>query len=361
MQIKIIIALSVVVLAVLNYSIYEKERIKKNGETLLLELRSNDPRSLMQGDYMRLRYAIERDLPAKELAAHRKRGYMVIRPDENNVAQFVRFHREESLDEGEKLLRFHKKDGSIHIVPDSFFFQEGHAQYYENARYGVFKFDDSGKHLLIGLAGDDRKIITVTDAQVAVNVQDNKERTALHKGDTDTVRELLNNGADVNARNNDDFGALGEPRDTALHKAARNGEIDMVRELLNNGADVNARSNVIGLNNKLTPLHVAAGRGRTDMVQELLKHGADVNAQTKEGNTALHVAAEYGHTDMVRELLKHGADVNARNNNGETTLHEVARNGRIDMVRELLNNGADIHARDYKGATALHGAAWGRR
>ena len=88
---------------------------------------------------------------------------MVIRPDENNAAQFVRFHREESLAEGEKLLRFHKKGRSIHIVPDSFFFQEGHAQYYENARYGVFKFDDSGKHLLIGLAGEDRKIIITVE------------------------------------------------------------------------------------------------------------------------------------------------------------------------------------------------------
>ena len=97
MWIKIMIALSVVVLAVLNYGIYEKERIKGSGETLLLELRPNDPRSLMQGDYMGLRYAIESDAPAKELATHRRRGYMVIRPDENNVAQFVRFHREESL------------------------------------------------------------------------------------------------------------------------------------------------------------------------------------------------------------------------------------------------------------------------
>ena len=219
MWIKIMIALSVVVLAVLNYGIYEKEQIKESGETLLLELRSNDPRSLMQGDYMRLRYAIERDAPAKELTAHRRRGYMVIRPDENNVAQFVRFHREENLAEGEKLLRFHKKGHSIHIVPDSFFFQEDHAQYYENARYGVFKFDDAGKHLLIGLAGDDRKIITVTGTQTA----DEK--------------------AQVNANINDE-------EETTPHGVAQ--------EQPENGTDVNARSNVVGRNNESTALHVAA-------------------------------------------------------------------------------------------------------
>ena len=92
MRIKIMILLSVVVLTVLNYGIYAKEQIKEHGETLLLALAPVDPRSLMQGDYMRLRYAIERNAPAGELASHQKRGYMVIRPDENNVGQFVRFH-----------------------------------------------------------------------------------------------------------------------------------------------------------------------------------------------------------------------------------------------------------------------------
>jgi uncharacterized membrane-anchored protein len=161
MRTKIMIALAVLVLAALNYGIYEKEQIKKNGETLLLELAPVDPRSLMQGDYMRLRYAIGRKVPVKELASHQKRGYMVIRQDENNVAQFARFHKGEDLTEGEKLLHFHKKYRSVRIVPDSFFFQEGHAKYYQNAKYGVFKFDDSGNRLLVGLADENRQTIIV--------------------------------------------------------------------------------------------------------------------------------------------------------------------------------------------------------
>lgn len=163
MRTKIMIILSVAVLAALNYGIYEKEQIKEHGETLLLELAPVDPRSLMQGDYMRLRYAIERNAPAKELASHQKRGYMVIRPDDHNVAQFVRFHKEDDLATGEKLLHFHKQYRRVRIVPDSFFFQEGHAKHYEDAKYGVFKFDDSGKHLLVGLADENRQEIEVTD------------------------------------------------------------------------------------------------------------------------------------------------------------------------------------------------------
>lgn len=162
MHTKIMIALSVFVLAALNYGIYEKEQIKENGDTLLLKLAPRDPRSLMQGDYMELRYAIERKAPFKELASHQKRGYMVIRSDENNVAQFARFHKGEDLREGEKLLHFHKtKYRRVRIVPDSFFFQEGYAKYYQNAKYGVFKFDDSGNHLLVGLADENRQTIIV--------------------------------------------------------------------------------------------------------------------------------------------------------------------------------------------------------
>ena len=161
MRTKIMIVLLLVVLASLNYFIYEKEQIKEHGERLLLELAPVDPRSLMQGDYMRLRYAIERSAPADELANHQKRGYMVIRPDENNVAKFVRFYKDGNLAEGEKLLHFHKNFSDVRIMLDSFFFQEGHAEQYEDAKYGVFKFDDSGKHLLVDLADENRKTIIV--------------------------------------------------------------------------------------------------------------------------------------------------------------------------------------------------------
>ena len=154
------IALSMFVLAVLNYSIYEKEQTKKHGETLFLELAPRDPRSIMQGDYMRLRYAIERDALARKLAPHQKRGYMVIHSAEDGVAQFSRFYNDEDLATGEKLLHFHKQGNAIRIVPDSFFFQEGHAKLYESARYGVFKFDDSSSHLLVGLANEKRQLIT---------------------------------------------------------------------------------------------------------------------------------------------------------------------------------------------------------
>ena len=155
----IAIVLTIVILALLNFAIYDREQTIANGETLLLELAPVDPRSLMQGDYMQLRYAVESAAPAFGLEAHERRGYLVIRGDADNVAEFVRFHAGEPLNPNEKLLRFHNRLTSIRIVPDAFFFQEGHADLYADARYGVFRFDDRGRHVLVGLADAGRVLI----------------------------------------------------------------------------------------------------------------------------------------------------------------------------------------------------------
>ena len=49
-------------LVVVNHGIVKRERILAEGHPLLLELAPVDPRSLMQGDYMRLAYEAERDV-----------------------------------------------------------------------------------------------------------------------------------------------------------------------------------------------------------------------------------------------------------------------------------------------------------
>ena len=161
MRTKIMMLLLIAILAALNYGIYEKEQIKKHGETLLLELAPFDsPSSFIQGDYVPLNHIIDGKAATQKRTFHKKRGYIVVRPDEHNVAQFVRIQQKENLSAGEKLLLFYKsKYNNSHIMPDSFFFQEGHAKYYKNAKYSVFKFNDAGKYLLVGLADKNKKII----------------------------------------------------------------------------------------------------------------------------------------------------------------------------------------------------------
>jgi uncharacterized membrane-anchored protein len=153
----IFIASTLLVFAAFNYGIFQKEEIKANGETVLLELAPVDPRSLIQGDYMQLRYAIEQNQISQ---AKEKNGYMVVVLDQNKVATFKSFYEKGELAANEKLLRYHAKYDQIRIVPDSFMFQEGHAKFYEQAKYGVFKFDKKGNHLLVALANANLNLIS---------------------------------------------------------------------------------------------------------------------------------------------------------------------------------------------------------
>ncbi|CAM9947558.1 unnamed protein product [Ectocarpus sp. 8 AP-2014] len=108
----------------------------------------------------------------------------------------------------------------------------------------------------------------------------------------------------------DDLGA------TALHAAAWHGEHACVRELLELGADVDARDGC-----GRTPLFQASKRGAgggCETIRELLKGGADVQARSEDGDTPLHVACHCGWADAVRLLLRHGADETARCDLGKT-------------------------------------------
>ena len=79
---------------------------------------------------------------------------MVVTLDQNKVGTFKRLYDGGELAADEKLLHYHNQHGQLRIVPDSFMFQEGHAKFYDHAKYGVFKFDPKGGHILVGLADD---------------------------------------------------------------------------------------------------------------------------------------------------------------------------------------------------------------
>jgi uncharacterized membrane-anchored protein len=142
-----------IVLAAVPVLIIQKETTLADGRTMLLHLAPRDPRSLMQGDYMVLRYRMAREVPHDQLQS---KGTLVVKLDANNVASFVRVHKDEPLAEGEYLLAYRKR-GELRLGAESFMFQEGHASLYDRARFGELKVDKKGSSVLAGLCDSEFK------------------------------------------------------------------------------------------------------------------------------------------------------------------------------------------------------------
>jgi uncharacterized membrane-anchored protein len=149
-QIVLFLVLAVIFGAV-GREIYKKEMTLVTGQIMLLELAPLDPRSLMQGDYMALRYKVAQAMPREGGGTD---GCLVMKVDENGVASFGRVYTEgTALAPGEHLLRYRKRGTGIRLGAESFFFQEGHARFYNNAKYGELRVDESGNSVLAGLRG----------------------------------------------------------------------------------------------------------------------------------------------------------------------------------------------------------------
>jgi len=155
----LIIALNLIVLIVfINYSILKKEAILSEGKLVLLELAPVDPRSLMQGDYMRLSYAIAQEGTYMDSIA--TRGYCVVKLDSVGVAEKVRLQEGKTpVMDDEYLIVYTKSNWSLNIGAESYFFQEGQADKYAAAKYGGLKIDREGNNVLEGLYDENRKRI----------------------------------------------------------------------------------------------------------------------------------------------------------------------------------------------------------
>ena len=143
--------ITIIVLLTVNGLIVKKEYTLAHGRTVLLELAPRDPRSLMQGDYMVVRYAMAREVPQDQLG---DKGHLIIAIDEYNLGSFVRVHEGEPLQEGEYLLGYRNR-GGLWLGAESFMFQEGDVALYSRAQYGELKLDSSGTSVLVGLRDND--------------------------------------------------------------------------------------------------------------------------------------------------------------------------------------------------------------
>ncbi|GHC23408.1 GDYXXLXY domain-containing protein [Aidingimonas halophila] len=162
-------AATLVILAVVNWAIWDKEQQLAEGEVVYLALAPVDPRSLMQGDYMALNFEIGNRIrealherQSGEGALRAADGHVIVTLDEQRVAHFQRLDSDQqALADDEMRLRYRVRNGRVEFATDAFFFQEGHAERYEPARYGRFRVNEQGDPLLVALYDDDfERLIT---------------------------------------------------------------------------------------------------------------------------------------------------------------------------------------------------------
>jgi ankyrin repeat protein len=234
--------------------------------------------------------------------------------------------------------------------------------------------DGSTPLMYAALYGDVDSVRQLLKMGADPNVQNEAGATALMWAteNLEIVTELVEHGADVNAKSRDS-------RTPLLIASGRNGAAPVVKLLLDHGANPSAHSPAFF--DVMTPLAEAAYAGDETVLRMLLARGVNVKAAgpnplafailagctrcvdllmgsaDKDGLTmqALFNSPPLGNARAVNSLLDHGADVNAKDPDGNTLLMLVAASDdiRVDTVKKLIAGGADVNAKNPRGQTAL--------
>ena len=160
------------------------------------------------------------------------------------------------------------------------------------------------------------------------------------------VEMLLKNGADPNIPNTNKL--------SPLHIATHLNLEDTIILLLNNGADVNAKDS-----KDHAPI---AYMGTQDLpalskkaLRALLKAGADPNAKLKAQDGYIPIIQNFFQRNPEKEileiLLEAGADINATDSGGFTILHHVYARGFFEIGKFLEKNGANRFIKSKTGVT----------
>ena len=100
------------------------------------------------------------------------------------------------------------------------------------------------------------------------------------------------------------------------------GHVSGVSSLLENGADIEARDDC-----EFSVLWHAITSESVSLVRFLLEKGANVESSNRHGRSALHVAVDVGCESIVWLLLESGANINAYERFRGTALREFAYKG----------------------------------
>ena len=162
-------------------------------------------------------------------------------------------------------------------------------------------------------------------------------------GNTAAVKGWLEKGVNVNMR--------GADQNTPIMEAAFAGHLETVKLLLDHGADISAKKKdgetvsslgaghktIADLFKSVSALVEAASKGDVKAVKDLIDKGTPANALDVHGQSALSEASWNGKTDVVKLLLEKGANPNIKKADGQTPLSLATSQKHQDIVT-LLND-----------------------
>ena len=148
---------AVLSLGLVNGLIWQKEQLIAQGRPVFVKLAPVDPRSLIQGDYMRLNYALPAPATlAQSAGPWQPRPRIEGRIDARGVLADARLLTpEQEATPGWQVLELSPVNGRWTLVSDAWYFQEGQEPLFRAAVYGEFRAQQDGRALLVGLADKD--------------------------------------------------------------------------------------------------------------------------------------------------------------------------------------------------------------
>ncbi|WP_169787519.1 ankyrin repeat domain-containing protein [Peribacillus butanolivorans] len=201
--------------------------------------------------------------------------------------------------------------------------------------------------LLQGCVSDDKEDLKIQGKErEGVNEQ---LIQAAERKETETIRRLIEEGADINAQDS-------EGR-TATMIATYNNNVETAKILITAGADVNIQDDM-----KNNPFLYAGAEGYLEILKLTINAGTDPTITNRYGGTALIPASEHGYVNVIKELLTNtDIDINHVNNLGWTALLEaiILSNGdekQQQTVQLLIDHGADVNIADHNNVTPLQHA-----